>query len=95
MAKYEVEPSDGKNNFSTWQSTIKDILLQQGLIKELYGKDKKPASMIDYQWEELEMLAVNTIHSSLAPEIKQSVLNETSLALWKKIGEYPHVKVPC
>lgn len=31
MAKFEVEPFDGKNNFSLY--TVKDIMVQQELIK--------------------------------------------------------------
>lgn len=85
MAKFEVEPFDGKDNFSLWQSTVIDIMEQQGLIKALFGKEKKPATMSDGDWEELEMKVVNTIRLCLAPEVKYNVLNKTSaLGLWKK-----------
>lgn len=79
-AKFEVEPFDGRNNFSLWQSILKDILVQQGLYKALKGREKKPESsddkgkekkkdgMSDNAWEELEMKAVSTIRLCLAPE---------------------------
>lgn len=84
--KFKVEPFDGKNNFSLWQSTVRDILVQQGLIKALFGKEKKPASMSNDDWEELEMMAVSTIRLCLTPEVKYNVLNDTSApVLWKKL----------
>ena len=36
--KYNIEPFDGKNNFSISHSTIKDVLVYQGLFKALQGK---------------------------------------------------------
>ena len=42
--------------------------------------------MRDEEWEELETRVISTIHFSLAPEIKYSVLNEKSPCdLWKKL----------
>lgn len=85
-AKYDVEPFDGKSNFSIWQSTVKDILVQQGLLKALKGKSNKPATMKDEEWEELEAKAVSCIRLSLAPQIKYQVLTETSAKdLWEKL----------
>ena len=42
MGKFEVELFDGKKNFSIWQSNMKDILVQQGLIKAMNGKENRP-----------------------------------------------------
>ena len=36
--KYNIEPFNGKNNFSICHSTIKDVLVYQGLFKALQGK---------------------------------------------------------
>ncbi|KAK2986196.1 hypothetical protein RJ640_012454 [Escallonia rubra] len=49
--KYACENFDGKTNFGIWQSTVKDILVQQGLLKPLQGN--KPDSMDQDDWEEL------------------------------------------
>uniref|UniRef100_A0A2N9HZR4 CCHC-type domain-containing protein n=1 Tax=Fagus sylvatica TaxID=28930 RepID=A0A2N9HZR4_FAGSY len=52
---------DGTGNFGLWQRRVKDLLVQQGLVKALYGKTKKPEKMTDDEWEELDMKAVSTI----------------------------------
>uniref|UniRef100_A0A2N9FGL6 CCHC-type domain-containing protein n=1 Tax=Fagus sylvatica TaxID=28930 RepID=A0A2N9FGL6_FAGSY len=49
---------DGTGNFGLWQRRVKDLLVQQGLVKALYGKTKKPEKMTDDEWEELDMKAV-------------------------------------
>ena len=38
-----------------WQNNMKDILVQQGLIKSLNGKEKKYQKMTNEEWEEMEM----------------------------------------
>ncbi|KAK2984041.1 hypothetical protein RJ640_001202 [Escallonia rubra] len=53
--KYACEQFDGKTNFGIWQSTVKDILVQQGLLKPLLGN--KPESMNQDDWEELQAKA--------------------------------------
>ncbi|KAK2984965.1 hypothetical protein RJ640_003699 [Escallonia rubra] len=57
--KYACEQFDGKTNFGIWQSTVKDILVQQGLLKPLLGN--KLESMDQDDWEELQAKAVSTI----------------------------------
>ncbi|KAK2987693.1 hypothetical protein RJ640_015035 [Escallonia rubra] len=64
--KYACEQFDGKTNFGIWQSTVKDILVQQGLLKPLLGN--KPESMDQDDWEELQAKAVSTIRK--CPERK-------------------------
>ncbi|KAK2987301.1 hypothetical protein RJ640_029583 [Escallonia rubra] len=64
--KYACEQFDGKTNFGIWQSTVKDILVQQGLLKPLLGN--KPESMDQDDWEELQAKAVSTIR---CPERKE------------------------
>uniref|UniRef100_A0A2N9EGT6 CCHC-type domain-containing protein n=1 Tax=Fagus sylvatica TaxID=28930 RepID=A0A2N9EGT6_FAGSY len=60
---------DGTGNFGLWQRRVKDLLVQQGLVKALYGKTKKPEKMTDDEWEELDMKAVSTIRLLLADEV--------------------------
>ncbi|KAK2965407.1 hypothetical protein RJ640_001484 [Escallonia rubra] len=82
--KYACEQFDGKMNFGIWQSTVKDIVVQQGLLKPLLGN--KPESMDQDDWEELQAKAVSTIRLNLAPKVKYQVLTETSTtALWQKL----------
>lgn len=75
-----------KDNFSLWQSTVKYIMVEQGLIKVLFDKEKKPATMFDDDWEELEIKAMSTIHLCLTLKVKYNVLNKTfAPGLWKKL----------
>ena len=61
IAKVDVVKFDETGNFKLWQRRVKDLLIQQGLVRALYGKAKKPETMTDEEWEELNMKAVNTI----------------------------------
>ncbi|KAK2995460.1 hypothetical protein RJ640_029674, partial [Escallonia rubra] len=76
--KYACEQFDGKTNFGIWQSTVKDILVQQGLLKPLLGN--MPKSMDQDDWEELQGKAVSTIsiHVKLEEE-DQAILLLSSL----------------
>ena len=53
-AKFEMEKFTGKSNFSLWKLKVRDLLVQQGLHKALDGANKKPASMTDSDWEDLD-----------------------------------------
>ena len=44
-AKFEVAKFTEKNNFALWKLKVRDLLVQQGLHKALYGVNKKPKSM--------------------------------------------------
>ena len=37
-AKFNVVKFDGFGNFDLWQRSVKDLLVQQGMVKALYGK---------------------------------------------------------
>uniref|UniRef100_A0A2N9FHB7 CCHC-type domain-containing protein n=1 Tax=Fagus sylvatica TaxID=28930 RepID=A0A2N9FHB7_FAGSY len=74
---------DGTGNFGLWQRRVKDLLVQQGLVKALYGKTKKPEKMTDDEWEELDMKAVSTIRLLLADKVMYDVMEENSTAgIW-------------
>jgi hypothetical protein len=74
---------DGTGNFGLWQRRVKDLLVQQGLVKALYGKTKKPEKMTDDECEELDMKAVSTIRLLLAEEVMYDVMEENSTAgIW-------------
>jgi hypothetical protein len=62
--KFELEPFYLKNNFSLWQSTIKKIPMQSGLIEALYEKLTKPATMSDDEWAELDILSIRALPKS-------------------------------
>ena len=36
--KFDVVKFDGSGNFGLWQRRVKDLLVQQGMVKAVYGK---------------------------------------------------------
>uniref|UniRef100_A0A2N9J0X3 CCHC-type domain-containing protein n=1 Tax=Fagus sylvatica TaxID=28930 RepID=A0A2N9J0X3_FAGSY len=56
---------DGTGNFGLWQRRVKDLLVQQGLMKALYEKTKKPEKMTDDEWEELDMKVLRVLVKGL------------------------------
>ena len=74
---------DGTGNFGLWERMVKDLLVQQGLVKALYGKTKKPEKMTDDESEKLDMKAVHTIRLLLADEVMYDVMEERStVGIW-------------
>ena len=59
IAKVDIVKFDKIGKFELWQRRLKDLLVQQGLVKVLYGNTKKLEKMIYDEWEELEMKAVS------------------------------------
>ena len=85
-SKFEVEKFDGKGNFGLWQRRVKALLVQQGLHKAVLGKSKKPTSMSDEDWEDIDLRAVNTIILCLADEVMYNVMDEeTTVGIWDKL----------
>ena len=86
IAKIDVVKFDGTGNFGLWQRRVKDLLVQQGLVKALYEKAKKPETIMDDEWEELDMKVVNTIRLYLADELMYDVMDDvSSAAIWLKL----------
>ena len=74
---------DGTGNFGLWQRRVQDLLVQQGLVKALYGKAKKPEKMTDDEWDELDMKEVSSIRLLLADEVMYDVMEENTTAeIW-------------
>lgn len=62
------------------------MLVQQGLMKALYGKAKKLDMMTYAEWEELDMNAVSSIRLCLANELMCDVMDDVSIvAKWLKL----------
>ena len=51
IPKFDVMKFDGTENFRLRQQRVKDVLVQQGLVKALSGKKAKKTS--DDDWQEL------------------------------------------
>ena len=89
IAKVDVVKFDETGNFGLWQRRVKDPLIQQGLVRALYGKAKKPETMTDEEWEELNMKAANTIRLCLADELMYDVMDDVSTAaIWMKLESW-------
>jgi hypothetical protein len=85
-SKFEVEKFNDKNNFELWKLKMRDLLVQQGLQKVLAGKTKKPTSMTDKDWEDLDARALSTIHLCLADEVLFNIVGEeTTTGLWNRL----------
>ncbi|KAL8113644.1 hypothetical protein AgCh_020822 [Apium graveolens] len=88
---FEIELFNGRNNFTLWQSTVKDLLIQRGLYATLGGK--KPTKVDDTKWGDMKLRAASTNRLALAPEIKYDVLEEDNPKnLWEKLTKTYHSK---
>ena len=75
---------DAFGNFKLWQRRVKDMLVQQGLVKAFSGK--QPKAMNVMEWKDSEMRAVSTISMCLVDEMMYDVMDEESLtAIWLKL----------
>ncbi|VFQ74456.1 unnamed protein product [Cuscuta campestris] len=82
--KFEVPLFDGRTDFMLWQCTIQDYLVQQGL--DLALQDEKPSDMKESEWSTIQKKTVSTIRLALSPQIKVTVLKETSpKKLWEML----------
>ena len=75
-AKFDVMKFDGSENFGLWQRRVNDLLVQQGMVKALYGL--KPEGMADIDWKELEVKTVATIRLCLGDNVMYHVMDEES-----------------
>ena len=76
--KFDVVKFDGSGNFGLWQRRVKDLLVQQGMMKALY--EKQPEGMNDMDWKDLEAKVAATIRLRLADEVMYHVMDEESPA---------------
>ncbi|GFS40804.1 wall associated kinase-like 7 [Actinidia rufa] len=85
-SQFSLERFNGNSSFTLWQRRVKYILVQQGLAKALKGKDAKPETMKDDDWEELMMKCVSTIRLCIADNIINNVMDgDSASALWEKL----------
>jgi hypothetical protein len=63
-----------------------DLFVQQGVVKALLGKAKHHASIIDDDWDEMDVRALSTIRLCLADDVLfNSVSEKTTTGLWTKL----------
>jgi hypothetical protein len=84
--KFEVEKFSGKRKFELWKLKIWDLLVQQGLQKELVGKSKKPIAMTEWEWEDLDVKSLSTIRLCMVEEVLFNIIGEdTTSGLWSRL----------
>ena len=52
FTRFDLEKFDGTGNFGLWQTRVKDILAQQGILKGL--QETKPAKVDNDVWEDMQ-----------------------------------------
>ncbi|KAF7829260.1 putative rhamnogalacturonate lyase B isoform X3 [Senna tora] len=85
-AKFEIEKFNGNNDFSLWHVKMRALLVQQGLLKALEGKEALPTELSNQEKDDLLERALSTILLSLADDVLREVADEKSAAgLWLKL----------
>ncbi|KAF7841267.1 Retrovirus-related Pol polyprotein from transposon TNT 1-94 [Senna tora] len=85
-AKFEIEKFNGNNDFSLWRVKMRALLVQQGLLKALEGKEALPTELSNQEKDDLLERALSTILLSLADDVLREVVDEKSAAgLWLKL----------
>lgn len=84
--KFDIEKFNRSVNFGLWKVKMRAILVQNGLSKALLGKEKKPATMTEDQFDEIDEKALSTVQLCLSNEVLREVVKETTTAgLWLKL----------
>jgi len=85
-SKFEVEKFNGKTNIELWKLKMKDLLVQRLLQKALARKSKKPTSMANDEWVDLDVRALSTIRLCLADDVLFNIVGEeTTSGLWTRL----------
>jgi hypothetical protein len=85
-AKFEIEKFNGKNNFEIWKVKMHDLLVQQGVVKALLGKEKQPVAITDEDRDEIDARALSAIRLCLADDVMFNIVSEkTAVGLWTKM----------
>jgi hypothetical protein len=85
-ANIEIKKFNGKSNFEIWKVKMHDFLVQQGVVKALLGKQKKPATISNKEWEEIDARALSVICLCLADDRLFNTISErTIVSLWTKV----------
>jgi hypothetical protein len=86
ITKFDIEKFERNMSFAMWQVKMKPILMQNGLLKVLLGKNQKPTTLDDDKWTEIDEKALSTIQLCLSNEVLREVLDQkTAKGLWDKL----------
>lgn len=93
---FSIEKFDGKTSFTQWQRRMKDLLVQQGLIRPLLENEEgQPDDMKDVEWVELKQRCVSTIRLCIGDNVFNHIIDEDfALRLWAKLEKIYLLKIP-
>ena len=74
FTKFDLEKFDGTGNFGLWQTRVKDILAQQGILKGLH--ETKPTKVDNDAWKDMQVQAAATIRLCLADQVMYHVMDK-------------------
>src|SRR5436190_880344 len=84
--KFEVEKFDGKVNFLLWKMRVTSLLVKEWTYQALQGIRKKPSTMGEDDWKEIDIKAKATIILCLSDEVLYNVMNEeTAAGMWNRL----------
>jgi hypothetical protein len=72
--KLNIIKFDRLNNLRLWLRSVKDLLVQQDMVKTLYRK--QPEGMTNKDWQEFEARVVETIMLFLDDDVMYHVMDE-------------------
>ncbi|KAK3007357.1 hypothetical protein RJ639_017832 [Escallonia herrerae] len=83
--KYDLEKFDGSNDFSLWRMKMRAVLIQQGLLKALKGKEGLPETMSADEKEDIWKATLQTIVALSTTEAAYIAATEAvKEAIWLK-----------
>ena len=86
-AKFNIVKFVGSRNFGLWQRRVKDLLVHQGMVKAVCGKQQE--GMNDIDWKDLEAKTMKSIRLCLADDMMYHVMNEESpTTIWLKLESW-------
>ncbi|KAJ0100814.1 hypothetical protein Patl1_04363 [Pistacia atlantica] len=60
-SKAEIEKFDGTTSFAIWHVKMMAVLTKEGTKKALQEKAKKPKTMTDVEWEDMDEKTLSSI----------------------------------
>jgi hypothetical protein len=76
--KFRVEKFNDQN-YQLWKMQMEDYLYQKDIFLPLGGKEKKPTSMKDEEWEVLDRKALGTIRLCLEASVAFNISKEKTM----------------
>lgn len=72
--KFDIQKFDGHINFGMWKVRMMVVLTQQNLNIELFEKGKKPSTMKDFEWNNIDDKTFFTFQLYINNDVLQEVL---------------------